>query len=674
MAPVNPLFDVSSVVPFDAIEPAHLEPAVDALLARSKAALDAVGNAPPTYAATLGVIDQATAGLDWVLGVASHLESTVGTPAIREAFGAVQPRVAAFYSGIPTSSALFGALRAFAETDEAKSLDPARARFLEKTLADFQRNGAALDDAGKAKLLALDVELTEATLKFSQNVVDATSAYELLVEDASRLAGLPEAVLEATAKDAKERGKKGHRLTLHAPVYGPVVTYAEDRALREALFRAHATRASSGPFDNRALMRRILELRHERARLLGFRDFADLAIDDRMAKTGAGAAEFVASLRARLEPAFRAEANALEAFARARGHQGGLAAWDVPFYAERQRKELHDLDDEALRPYFPLEGVLQGLFAVVEQLYGVRTEPWLGASTWHPSVRAYRFVGEGGESLGGFYLDPFPRDTKRDGAWMAGVLDRGTAPESPGDAVAVVVANVTPPRGDGAPALLTHREVQTLFHEFGHLLHHCLSRTTVRSQFGTRVVSDFVELPSMIHENWAWEPSALALFAKHHQTGAPIPDDLVARMRGARTYRAATAMMRQLGFSTVDLALHRGDGPGARDVLELARETFQPFTPTPLPPEYAMVASFSHLFGSPYGYAAGYYSYQWSEVLDADAFTRFAEAGVLDAATGRAFARTVLERGDSADPNELFREFVGRAPDVGSLARRLGVG
>jgi oligopeptidase A len=679
MSAENPLLQIRVPVPFRDVRSDHIDPAVERLLQDAQKRLDAVAGAERTYEGTLGALDLATNELDYAVNVASHLESVVGTPELREAYSAVLPKVSAFYSNILLSAPLYRALRELAQTDEARGLDPARARYLKKTLADFRRNGAELDEKGKARLAEIDVSLSELTLTFAQNVVDATAAFEILLPDASRLSGLPAGAIEAAKKSAEDKGKAGYRLTLQAPSYGPVMTFADDRELRETMYRANVTRASgAGPGgkerDNRPIVSKVLALRKEKATLLGFAHFADLATDDRMAKSGKAALEFVTMLRERLGSAFERENRELEDFARKNGHPGSLEAWDVAYWAEKQRRALFDFDEETLRPYFPLDRVQRGLFEVAQSLYGVRIERDPGAPVWHDDVTAWSVQDESGTRLGGFYLDLFPRETKRDGAWMGGVVDRlpGTPLEL--ENVAVVVANMTPPRAAGQPALLNHREVETLFHEFGHMMHHVLSEVPIRSLAGTRVVSDFVELPSMIMENWCWEREALDRFARHWQTGDAIPDDVRERMLGARTYRAANALMRQLGFSTVDLSLHTVYSPEKDgDVIAYARQVFARFSPTPLPGDYAMLAAFSHLFGSSYGYAAGYYSYQWSEMLEADAFSRFRAAGILSAEEGRRFRDLVLAKGDTEDPADLYRRFLGRDPDVAALLTRLGI-
>ncbi len=680
----NPLLVVHVPVPFHEVRAEHIGPAVDALVEIAQKSLDALGTASPTprtYANTLEALDRATHELDYATTLASHLESVIGSPEFRAAFAAAVPKITAFYSQILLSEPLYKAVRDFADTAEASTLDAPRRRHLTKTLADFRRNGAELGSAGKKRLAEIDVALSELTLKFAQNVVDSTSAFELLLEesDAARLDGLPEGALDGARKSAQEKGKTGFRLTLQAPSYGPVMTFVRDRGLRETLYRAHVTRASgSGPGgperDNRGIIQDVLALRREKAHLLGFAHFADLAIDDRMAKTGEAALAFVSMLRDRLTAGFARENAELTAFAQRGGHEGPLEPWDLTFWAEAQRRALFDFDEETLRPYFPLDRVTRGLFEIATSLYGVRIERDPTLKVWHEEVTGWSVTDESGARLGGFYLDLFPRETKRDGAWMAGVVDRMPGTHQELENIAIVVGNMTPSRTPGKAALLNHREVETLFHEFGHMMHHVLSDVAIRGLAGTRVASDFVELPSMIMENWCWQPEALDRFAGHFESGASIPFDVKKRMLEARTYRAANALMRQLGFSTLDLLLHTSyDSAKDGDVMAYARAVSADFSPVSAPPEYAMLASFSHLFGSAYGYAAGYYSYQWSEVLEADAFGKFREGGILSREVGDRFRRTILARGDTDDPAALYRAFLGREPDVAALLERLGI-
>jgi oligopeptidase A len=658
----NPLVSLRRPIPFDQIRPEHVLPGIRELLAQAAARMAAIVEAPGprTYANTLGALDTMTEALDDAMSVVSHLESVATSPELREVFNAVQPEVSAFYSGIPLSSGLWAALRAFAATPDAAALTGARRRLLEKTMADFRRHGADLPEEGKRRMSELDVELAQITLRYSQNVLDATNAFSLVLDDAARLSGLPEGAIEAAKASAEAAGKQGYRFTLQAPSYIPAMTYLDDAEVRKQLYLAFNTRATEGALDNRPIIRRIIELRREKATLLGFAHFADLVLDDRMAKRGKTARDFVGTLRAKTEAAFARENAELAAYRRELEGPSApaLAPWDVGYYAEKQRRARYDFDEEELRPYFAAERVLAGLFDVATRLYGLKIEPWEGAPVWHESVRPYWLRDESGRELGGFYVDIFPREEKRDGR---------------PDGLEVLAANLTPPTA-GKPALLTHREVETLFHEFGHMLHHALSQVEVRSLAGTNVAWDFVELPSQIMENWCWEREALDMFARHHESGEAIPEELLAKMHRARTFRAANHQMRQLGFAEVDLALHMDFDPASGgDPVAFALPIMAAHAAAPLPEGYAMVASFTHLFASPVGYASGYYSYKWAEVLDADAFSRFKQEGLFRREVGEDFRREILSRGDSDDPAELFRRFMGREPRLEALLERLAL-
>ncbi|KYF48113.1 oligopeptidase A [Sorangium cellulosum] len=677
----NPLLSLGFEIPFDRIRSEHVEPAVRALLADARARLEALIAAPGprTYESTLAALEAVTERLDRAMNVVSHLESTSTTPELRAAYNAVQPEVSEFLSGIALNEGVYGALKAFAATPEAAALTGPRRRFFKKTLDDFRRSGAELDPPGKKRLSEIDVELATLTLRFSQNVLDATNAFEFVVEDPARLAGLPPSAIEAARQSAQDKGVKGYRFTLQAPSYIPVLTHLDDASIRERFYRAYNTRATEGDHDNRPLIRRILELRREKAKLLGYATFADLVLEDRMAKTGAEARRFVATLRERTEPVFAREKDELAAFRREIEGPGAppIAPWDVSYYAEKLRRARYDFDDEALRPYFPLDRVVSGLFEIAHRLYGVRIAPWQDAPTWHPTVRAYRLLEADGAQSAAFYLDFAPREQKRDGAWMHGLVtgapsDGGRAAGEDARHLEVLAGSFTPPVG-GRPALLNHREVETLFHEFGHMMHHASSRVPIRSLAGTNVAWDFVELPSQIMENWCWEREALDLFARHHETGAPVPDDLLQRMRAARTFRAGAVTMRQLGFAEIDLALHVDWTPERGDVVDFAREVLERYSPVPLPEGYAMIAGFSHLFSSPVGYAAGYYSYKWAEVLDADAFSRFQEEGLFSRKVGDAFRSQILALGDTQDPMDLYKSFRGREPTLDALLQRSGL-
>jgi oligopeptidase A len=658
---MNPLLEIQFRVPFDQIKPEHVEPAIDELLKDAQQRLDATIRDPrPLHA-----LDHMTERLDYAMNVIRHLESVATTPELRVAYNAVQPKVSAFYSSLPLNEALWNAIKKYAGSEEAKTLAGAMKRYLTKTIDSFKRHGADLDPAGKERLKAMDVALTEATTKFAENVLDATNAYELILTEERQLAGLPPAAVAAARASAESKSKAGWRFTLQAPSYLAVMTYLDDAGIRRQMWEAYSKRASSGKYDNTSLVRKILELRKEKAQLLGFKDFADFVLDDRMAHRGETAQAFLDDLRAKTEARFRQENAELAAFA---GRE--LQPWDIAYWAEKQRAALYDFDEEALRPYLPLESVVQGMFQIFGRLFGIAVAEEGGMPGWDPAVRCYAVRDAASNAfLGAFYSDWYPRENKRGGAWMDSLIIGNPAAGRPH--LGLICGNLTPPVG-GKPALLTHREAETIFHEFGHLLHHLLSQVEVRSLAATNVAWDFVELPSQIMENWCWERESLDLFARHWETGDPIPDDLFQKMKRAKTFRAANAQMRQLGFGFVDLALHR-EWDGKTDVVKFSRDILAQFAPASLPEDYAMINGFTHLFASPVGYAAGYYSYKWAEVLDADAFTRFRKEGIFNEVTGRDYREKILARGDTEEPSVLYRSFMGRDPDPNALLERAGL-
>jgi oligopeptidase A len=673
----NPLLTVEFRIPFDRIRAADVGPATAELLAQARARLDTIAHLPGerTYRNSMDALDRLTEPLDYAMGVVRHLESVATYPELRAAFNAAQPEVSAFYSGIPLHHELWEGIKAFASTPEGKAITGERRRYLDKTIDTFRRHGADLDAAGKKKLEELDVELTQVTTKFGENVLDSTNAFEFVIPDEADLAGLPPTAVAAARDSAERKGLEGWRFTLQAPDYLAVMTYMDNAATRRHLYQAYSVRATEEGRNNRALIARILELRSQKARLLGFGDFADLVLEDRMAHNGARALHFLEDLKAKTERRFREENRELLEFRRSvEGPDAPeLEPWDVAYFAEKQRAALYDFDEETLRPYFPLEKVVAGMFDLVHRLYGITVTEEKGVPTWDAQVCYYNVHDEDGKFIGGFYADWYPRENKRGGAWMDAFITGGPTEKGFEPHLGLICGNLSKPIG-GKPALLTHRDVETIFHEFGHLLHHLLSKVRVRSLAGTSVAWDFVELPSQIMENWCWERASLDLFARHWETGEPVPEDLFQKMKQARTFRAANAQMRQLGFGFVDLMLHTRYSPQRDgDPVEYSRRVLQEYSPAPLPPQHAMIAGFTHLFSSPVGYAAAYYSYKWAEVLDADAFTRFRESGIFSREVGGEFREKILSRGDSQDPAELYRSFMGREPDPMALLVRSGL-
>jgi oligopeptidase A len=669
----NPLLTERFPIEFEAVKAEHVEPAIQLLLEQMNRRLLALGgpDTPRTYRDILLALDQMTEPLDFAMALVRHLESVVTTPELRAAHNAVQGPVSAFYTSIALNENLWKAVQAVNESGEKETLAPVHRRYLDKTVTGFRRAGADLDAAGKKQLEELDVALTKVTTKFSENVLDATNAYEFLISDEKKLAGLPESARMAARASAQSKGKEGWRLTLQGPSYTAALTYLDNRDIRRDLWEASNTRATGGQYDNRALISEILGLRRRKAELLGYRDFADLVLEERMAHAGGQAQAFLEDLRHKTAPFFDLENRSLLETGKSLGYEK-VNPWDVAYLAEKQRQALYDFDEEELRPYFQLENVVAGMFDIFSRVLGIKVIQEPDVPGWDPAVKYYRVEdARSGKLLGGFYADWFPRENKRGGAWMDSLVTGN--PDAGRPHLGLICGNLTAPVGD-APSLLTHREVETIFHEFGHLLHHTLSLVPVRTLCGTNVPWDFVELPSQIMENWCMERDALHLFARHYKTGEAIPEELFEKMKRARTFRSANTQMRQLGFGMVDLKLHREYDPEqGSDVLAFARDIYAQFSPAPLPPDYGMIASFTHLFASPVAYGAGYYSYKWAEVLDADAFTRFRREGIFNAGTGLDFRRRILERGDSDDPAQLYRTFMGRDPDANALLERLGL-
>jgi oligopeptidase A len=664
----------------------HAVPDIEAALERAQAAIDRIAGADLgslTFAGTFGALERSTEEVDLAWDKLSHLQAVADSPAVREAYNALLPKVTVFQARIELNPGLWLRLKTFAASPAAQALRGIEARLVADKLAAFRLAGADLPDAARARLEAIESELAQVTQRYSENVLDATNAWELLVDDPARLAGLPPHAV-ATALTLARR--KGHgtperpvwRFTLQAPSMEPVMTYAEDEGLRRELWTASVAIGAEGKHDNEPLVKRILSLRREKAELLGKAHFADLVLERRMAKTGARALAFVEDLQRRAAPGFARECRDLEAFKAERTGEpaGPLKAWEVALWAERLRLSRYDFNEEALRPYFPMDRVIAGMFEIVRRVMGVHVveKPAGSFDAWHPEVRAYDMSDAGGRHLGAFYADWHPRESKRGGAWMGSLITGAPRPDGPrGPHLGYICGNMTPPV-DGRPALLTHREVQTVFHEFGHLLHHLLSEVPVRSLAGTNVAWDFVELPSQIMENWTWEREGLDLFARHHETGEPIPEALYEKMIAARRFRGACAVMRQIQFAKMDLVLHMRSAAFTEGDLESkVRVVIEDCMIPTQPPARTVVKRFNHLFSDPVGYAAGYYSYKWAEVLDADAFTRFQREGIFNAKTGADFVEYILSKGDSADAGDLYRAFMGRDPDLSALLVRSGL-
>lgn len=674
----NPLLKRTSKIPFDTVSAEHIIPAIDALLAEATQELETLKSSqePRTFENTLLGLDNLGLNLNYAMSVVGHLESVATTPELRAAYNEILPKVTDFHSALTLDADLWRALRSFESSADAQALTGARKRFLETTMASFRRSGAELPPEKKDILASINSELSSVTNTFSQNTLDATNAFEYVTTSLDELKGLPESALAMGRASAQSKNVDGWRFTLQAPSYIAIMTYCDNQALRERFYRAYNARCAGDSFDNIGNLYRILELRQRKAQLLGYKDFADLVIADRMAKTGDTASSFVETLRSRVESFFEREKTELESFVTSTigTSASALQPWDIAYYSEKMRKANYDFDEEELRPYFPLPAVMQGMFDLMGRVFALKVVSAPSLPTWDKDVTPYAIHdAETERLLGYFYADLFPRENKRGGAWMNSFITHIPVDGDEMPHVGLIAGNFTPPDGE-RPSLLTHDEVTTLFHEFGHLIHHICGTAEIRGQSMNGVAWDFIELPSQILENWCWDRASLEMIAGHYQTGAPIPNDLFEKMMRARNFRIASHLMRQLGFSRVDFALHR-EYQQARDgeILAFARNILNSFSTLPLPQDSAMIATFTHLFSSPVGYATGYYSYQWSEVLDADAFSRFEREGLMNRDTGLAFRKTILSPGDSEDPAVLFERFMGRGPDVSALLRRTGL-
>ena len=667
--PDSPFLNLSHPIPFDSFTTEHVVHHITQLLEEAKRDLGTIETTSEvTYETVLDQLDRLGENLESCLTVYSQLESLLGTTELREAMREAQPQVSAFYATIPFSKALYQKIKSLAESGSVSSRSPSEKRYLEQTLLSFQRNGAEAPAETKSRLEAIERELAELTMSFAKNVVEETDEFEWLCTDKGRLAGLPDSAIASAAQSAQGKKLDGYRFTLQGPSYIAIMTYCDDRSIREHFYRAYSTRACNTKRDNQSLIQAILNLRQEKASLLGYQDVSDLLLASRMVKNGTKAQSFVDELIEKTIPFSQKEHAALIHFAQVHlNWSEELLPWDLSYIAEKQKKVECGFDAEVLKPYFEVQSVMQGMFKIVEHLYEVQINPLTDLSTWHADVMTFALK-EKGQTIGVFYADLFPREGKQGGAWMCPLLYKNESQPH----VGLICANFTPPV-DGV-SLITHREVETLFHEFGHLLHHLLTTATIRSQAGTNVAWDFVELPSQIMENWCWEREALDIFARHYQSGEAMPDELFEQLKNTQQFRMASGQMRQLTFAEIDLKLHREyqfdqDGP----VLAYARQYMNQRSTTPLPEDYAMIAGFTHLFASSTGYAAAYYSYKWAEVLDADAFTRFKQEGIFSAKIGKEFRDKLLSLGDSQDPAQLFENFMGREPSTDALFKRLGL-
>ena len=673
----NPLLQSYDLPPFSAIRPEHVKPAIEQILADNRAAIARIlaeQGANPSWDGLVLAMDELHARLGAAWSPVSHLNAVCNSAELREAYEGCLPLLSAYWTELGQNRELFKAYEALAASPAAANFDVAQKTILEHALRDFRLSGIDLPAEQQKRYAEIQARLSELGSRFSNQLLDATQAWTKHVTDEAALAGLTDSAKAQMQQAAQAKGLDGWLISLEFPSYFAVMTYADDRALREEVYAAYCTRASdqgpnAGQNDNGPVMQEILDLRQELARLLGYANFSALSLATKMAESPEQVLHFLRDLAARSKPYAQQDLDQLKAYAAEQGC-AQLQSWDSGYYGEKLREARYSVSQEALRAYFPVDKVLSGLFAIVQKLYGIQIRELHDFERWHPDVRLFE-IEENGQHVGRFYFDLYARANKRGGAWMDGARDRRR--DAAGQLIAPVaylVCNFTP-AVNGKPALLTHDEVTTLFHEFGHGLHHLLTRVEHAGASGINGVAwDAVELPSQFMENWCWEPEGLALISGHYETGAPLPQDILEKMLAAKNFQSGLMMVRQLEFSLFDFELHtsHGDGRSVLDVLNGVRDEVAVMRP----PAYNRFAnSFAHIFAG--GYAAGYYSYKWAEVLSADAFSRFEEEGVFNPQTGAAFREAILAKGGSQEPMALFVAFRGREPSIDALLRHSGL-
>jgi oligopeptidase A len=685
----NPLLIGKGLPPFEQIQTEQVIPAITQLLSESEDSLSQLeANFAPTWQGLVEPLEEIVDRLGWSWGIVGHLMSVKNSPELREAYEIMQPAAVQFWNRMSQSQPLYEGFKALRHSEEWSKLEESQQRIVETSLRDAELSGVGLTGDAKDRFNAIQLELAELSTRFSNHVLDATKAFSITLTQPDEIAGLPPSAVGLAAQMARAAGDENAtpetgpwRITLDMPSYMPFMQHSRRRDLREKLYKAYVSRASSGEFDNSSLIEQILTLRQEKAKLLGFDSFAEVSLAEKMAPSVTAVETLLEQLRQASYEAAKQDLAELREYAKSKGAAEGedLQHWDFSFWAERQREEKFDFNAEELRPYFPLDQVLEGLFALSKKIFSVVITPMDGqAPVWHPDVKYFQVVDQQGKAIASFYLDPYSRPAeKRGGAWMNDCISRTKMND--GNVrlpVAYLVCNQTPPVDD-KPSLMTFGEVETLFHEFGHGLHHMLTRVDYSMAAGTRNVEwDAVELPSQFMENWCYHRATLLSLGKHYQTGEPLPDRYYQKLLAARTYMSGSAMLRQIHLSWVDLELHYGYQPGGKETAADVRRRLAQTTMVLDPlPEDAFLCAFGHIFAG--GYAAGYYSYKWAEVLSADAFAAFEEVGLEDegaiAQVGQRYRDTVLAWGGGKHPMEVFKAFRGREPDTKALLRHNGL-
>ncbi|WP_432455703.1 oligopeptidase A [Agarivorans sp. QJM3NY_29] len=673
----NPLLDLPGLPPFSKIKPAHVQPAVEQVIEECRATIDSVlKEATPTWQNFILPLDEVNDRLGRLWSPVSHCNSVVNSQELREAYESCLPLLSEYSTFVGQHKGLYQAYKSLADSQAFADYNLAQQKSVTDALRDFELSGIGLEAEQQQRYGEIVKRLSELSSQFSNHVLDATLAWQKHITESSELVGLPDSALAAAKQAAAAKDLEGYLLTLEFPSYLPVMTYADNRSLREEMYRAFSTRASEQAsteqkFDNSGLIDEELALRHELAQLLGFASYADKSLATKMAESPAQVLGFLEDLAARSKPQAERELAELQAFAKQYHGVDELAAWDIAYYSEKLKQHTYAISDEQLRPYFPENRVLSGLFEVVNRLFKVTVSERQGVDTWHPDVRFFDISDDSGTLRGSFYLDLYAREHKRGGAWMDGCIDRRVDVDGQlVKPVAYLTCNFNKPVGD-KPALFTHDEVITLFHEFGHGIHHMLTKVDEAAVSGINGVAwDAVELPSQFLENWCWQSEALAFISGHYETGEPLPQQMLDKMLAARNFQSAMTMVRQLEFSLFDFRLHYelAEGRSVQQRLDEVRQQVSVINP---PSFNRFQNSFSHIFAG--GYSAGYYSYKWAEVLSADAFAKFEDEGIFNAETGLQFLHNILEKGGSQQPMELFKAFRGREPKVDALLRHSGI-
>ncbi len=659
---------------FSSIKAEHIKPALEAIIADNLQAIETmVTIEDASWDNFIHPFEELDERLSKMWDTVSHLNSVLDDEEFRENYRACLPIISDYATDLAQNERIFQQYQAVRDSDLFPTFNQAQQKLIDNALRDFRLSGVALPDSKKESFKAIQSELSTLTNRFEQNLLDATDHWMLHIVNKEELSGLPETAMALAREQASQKDLEGWVFNLQAPSYIPFIMFAENRSLRQQIYKAYVTRASelgpdAGHWDNSEIIDNILELRREKAALLGFDDYVDLALQTRMADNSASVTEFLSQLAVAARPSAEREIIELSAYATQDGITD-LKAWDVPFYSEKLRQQQYAISQEDVRPWFPLNRVLQGLFDVVENLYGLTITERTDVEIWHPDVQYFEITDSNGEARGRFFLDLYARKGKRGGAWMGDGISRKETAGEVQNPLAWLVTNFSPPMED-KPSLLTHDEVITLFHEFGHGLHHMLTRIAYPSVSGINGVPwDAVELPSQMMENWAWQDEVLEIISGHFETGESLPKELVKRLNDAKNFQAGMLLLRQIEFATFDITIHKGTvSIDVQNALDQVRTEIAVI----IPPEFNRFQnSFSHIFAG--GYASGYYSYSWAEVLSADAFSLFEEKGIFDPETGRSFLTNILEKGGSEDPLVLFKAFRGREPEIDALLRHRGL-